>query len=180
MKFLKYSLLVLAGAAAAFAIYVATLPDHLTVARSVVVDAPPSKVFGHVNDLRKWEAWSPWAKRDPNSKSSYAGASSGVGMIFEWDGNDEVGKGSMEIVESRPFEHIGLNLTFERPFPGSNAVSFDFAPVERGTRVTWKLDAPQPFMERAILTLMGLDMDEMIGGDYEAGLASLKRVAEAE
>lgn len=177
---LKNILIVALLAVAGFAIYVATLPEDFAVERSAVIDAPADQVFPHVNDLKKWDDWSPWAKKDPNSKTAYEGADAGEGAVFKWDGNDEVGKGQMTIVESRPPERIGIKLEFERPFPGSSDVGFDFEPEGDGTKVTWSLSGKQDFVERAIMLAMGMQMDAMIGKEYEIGLANLKKIVESE
>lgn len=179
---LRAVLLVILAVIGAFLAYVATLSPTLEVERHTAIDAPPEAVFAHIADLRQWEAWSPWAKRDPNAKTSYSGPASGVGAIYEWDGNDEVGKGQLEITQSRAPEYIALRLTFIEPFPGESHVEFHFTPAAaaNGTDVRWTLNSTQPFLERAITTLMGLDIAAMIGADYETGLASLKRVVEAQ
>lgn len=177
---LKKIVLVLFAVIAAFAAYVAILPSEFSVSRSTTIAAPPLEVFRHVNDLRKWDAWSPWAKRDPNAKSEFEGPEAGKGAVFKWDGNEDVGQGQMTIQQSNPPQEIEIRLDFERPFPGTSYAGFEFEPAGNGTEVTWSLSGEQSYIERAFCTLMGLDMDEMIGRDYEEGLASLKRVVEAE
>ncbi|MBU1210834.1 MAG: SRPBCC family protein [Alphaproteobacteria bacterium] len=176
---LKKILLTLVLLIGIFAVYIAVLPAEFSVARSTVIAAPPEAVFQHVNDLKKWDAWSPWAKRDPDAKAEFEGPESGKGAIFKWDGNDEVGKGQMSIEESIPPREIEIKLAFVEPFPGTSDVGFAFEPAGNGTTVTWTIAGEQGFVERAICTLMGLDMDRMIGKDYEEGLANLKRVVEA-
>ncbi|KUO54898.1 MAG: polyketide cyclase [Alphaproteobacteria bacterium BRH_c36] len=175
---LKKILLTLASLIGVFAVYIAVLPSEFSVARSTVIAAPPAAVFEYVNDLQKWDAWSPWAKRDPNSKATFEGPETGRGAIFKWDGNAEVGKGKMRIEESIPPREIEIKLDFERPFEDTADVGFEFEPVEDGTRVTWSIAGEQDYIERVFCTLMGLDMDQMIGNDYEEGLANLKRVVE--
>ena len=167
-------------AIAGFAIYVASLPAQFSVERSAVIAASAEAIYPQVNSFRKWNDWSPWAKRDPNAKETYSGPETGEGAKFAWDGNDEVGKGSMTIVEARRPEHIAMKLEFERPFPGTSDVTFDFVPQgPSDTKVTWKLSGDQGFMERAILLVMGMDMDVMIGKEYDTGLANLKRLVES-
>lgn len=177
---IKRLLVILIAAILAFAAYVALQPGHYSVDRSTTIAAPPEAVFTHVNNFKKWDDWSPWANRDPNSKTAYEGPQEGPGAIFKWDGNEEVGKGQMAIVESTPAERIVIKLKFERPFPGSSDVGFAFQPEGDGTKVTWSLAGEQGFVERAMMLIMGLDMDEMIGQEYENGLASLKRIVESE
>jgi uncharacterized protein YndB with AHSA1/START domain len=177
---IKRLFVILIAAILAFAVYVALLPGQYSVDRSATIAAPPEAVFTHVNNFKKWDDWSPWAKRDPNSKTAYEGPQEGPGAIFKWDGNEEVGKGQMTIIESTPAERIAIKLEFERPFPGSSNVGFAFKPEGEGTKVTWSLAGEQGFVERAMMLVMGLDMDEMIGKEYETGLASLKRIVESE
>lgn len=172
--------LLLVVAVAAFLGYVAMLPSAYRVERTAIIDAPPATVFQHVNDLSKWESWSPWAKRDPNAKNSFEGPKDGKGAIFKWAGNDEVGEGQMTIVDSKPADSIAIKLDFVKPFAGTSDVGFKFQPEGSGTKVAWSLAGEQGFFERAICTLMGIDMDSMIGADYEAGLKSLKAVAEGK
>jgi hypothetical protein len=176
---LKSVLLVVSVAMAALLVWVGMQPAEFRVERSALMNAAPTAVYEHVNDLRKWEAWSPWAKRDPNAKSAFEGPPSGPGAIMRWDGNDEVGKGAMAITEAVPGEAINIRLDFVRPFEGTSTSGFSFRPEGAGTRVTWTLSGTQGYMERLICTVLMLDMDEMIGNDYEAGLAALKSVAEA-
>ncbi len=109
-------LLALAFIAIIFFIVIAGRPDEFIVSRSTKISAPQEKVFPHVNDLHKWQAWSPWAKLDPNAKNSFAGTVSGTGAAMSWDGNKKIGAGKMTIIESKPSELIRFKLEFIRPF----------------------------------------------------------------
>lgn len=164
--------------AAAFAAYVATLPSGLLVARNITIAAPPAAVFGHVNDFRKWEHWSPWAKLDPDAKATFEGPAEGQGAVFRWSGNDDVGEGKMTITESTPAENIKLKLEFTRPFEDSGDVEFTFDPDGDTTIVTWILTGEKGFAEKLVGVFM--NMEEMIGADYEKGLANLKSVVEGK
>ena len=174
-KFVLLALVIIIGA---FAIFVAMQPSDFRVTRSETIAAPPADVFPHVNDLHKWEAWSPWAKRDPDAKNTYAGAEAGEGAVFEWDGNDDIGAGRMTIAESRPAEYIKIDLDFLRPFEASNTSEFTFEPQGDQTVVTWSVYGPQGFIEKAVGLF--IDFDEMLGNDFEAGLASMKSVVEGQ
>lgn len=176
---LKKILLALVVLVGGFAVYVATLPPTYSLARSTVIAAPADAVFGHINDLRKWDAWSPWAKKDPNAKVTFSGPPAGKGAVFQWAGNSDVGEGSMTVVDSKPSEAVAIRLAFVKPFPGESDVAFALKPEGTGTRVTWTLSGQQSFVERAFCTLMG-GMERIIGPDYEKGLASLKAVAEGK
>ena len=162
----------------AFSIVAALQPSTLRVSRTAAIAAPPAEVFAHVNNLRKWQAWSPYDKRDPNLQRTYEGPEEGAGASYVWNGNSEVGEGRSTIVESRPDELIEFKLEFVRPFAGTNKATFSFQPQGDQTAVTWALDCKCGFCAKA----MGLfiSMDKMIGGDFETGLANLKSVVEAQ
>ncbi|MBS7690605.1 SRPBCC family protein [Pseudomonas lalucatii] len=158
-------------------VLVARQPDSFRVERSLSMAAPPEAVFAQVDDLRNWQRWSPWAKRDPAMQQSYEGPHAGVGAIYRWAGNKKVGAGSMSIIESLPSQAIRIRLEFLKPFQASNEAQFLFVPEGEGTRVTWSMSGSNNFMAKAMHLVM--DMDKMVGGDFEQGLAQLKAVAEA-
>ncbi len=160
-----------------FVIVVATRPADFTITRSAIIAATPETVFAQVNDLHKWDAWSPWAKLDPAMKQIHEGAPAGVGAIYSWDGNKEVGAGRMTINESRTNEAIRIKLEFLKPFAAVNDTEFTFKPEGNQTTVTWTMTGKNNFMSKAFCMFM--NMDRMVGGDFEKGLASLKTVAEA-
>jgi hypothetical protein len=146
-------------------------PNRFVVTRSAVVDAPPEEVFSHINELRNWEAWSPWAKLDPAARNSYEGPAAGAGAAFEWSGDKKVGAGRMTIIDSRPFESVDIKLDMRKPFAASNDVSFRLAPEGERTRVTWTMSGPNTLLSKA----MGLvvNCDKICGDQFEAGLANL-------
>jgi hypothetical protein len=111
-----------------FLIVVAMQPNEYRIERSATMDAPPAAVFEQVNDLHKWDAWSPWAKLDPNAKNTFEGAESGEGAIFKWAGDANVGEGKMTIVESKPNELIDIQLDFIKPFESTGNSEFVFKP----------------------------------------------------
>jgi uncharacterized protein YndB with AHSA1/START domain len=151
-------------------------PDVFQVVRTTTIDAPPEKVFGYLNDFRQWRAWSPWENLDPNLQRTYSGADSGVGAKYAWEGNKNVGAGSMEIVESNSPSKISLKLDFSRPFEAHNMTDFTFEPVGNGTKLTWDMHGPNQCMGKVMSVFM--DMDKMVGKDFETGLANLKAAAE--
>ncbi len=162
---------------ATFAILVALQPGEFRIVRSATIDAAPSDVFAQVNDFHGWDAWSPWAKLDPAAKNTFEGPSAGKGAIFKWSGNDQVGEGQMTLLESRPNELIRIKLDFIRPFPSTCDVEFTFKPAGQQTGVTWTMAGAKDYMSKAFCMFM--NMDKMIGGDFERGLAQMKAVAEA-
>lgn len=168
--------LIVVGALVAVLLFAATRPDSFRVERSITVQAPPDKVFALINDFRRWPEWSPWEKLDPQMKRTFGGAASGPGAVYAWEGNDEVGAGRMEILEAQPGAKVSIKLDFLRPFEGHNTADFTLQAAGTATGVRWAMHGPSPFVTK----LMGVfvDMDRMIGKDFEAGLAQLKAVAE--
>jgi hypothetical protein len=174
---LKKILLGLVAALAVFAIIVALQPSHFEVVRSVSIAAPAPVAFAHVNDLHEWDKWSPWAKLDPAMKVSHAGAPMGTGAVYSWAGNSDVGEGRMTITESRPHELVRIKLEFIKPFSATNTTEFTFKPEGNQTAVRWSMAGENNFVSKAMCLFM--NMDKMVGGDFEKGLAALKSVSEA-
>jgi hypothetical protein len=158
-------------------VVVALRPDEFRVTRSAAISAPPGAVFEQVNDLHKWEEWSPWAKLDPAAKTAYEGPTAGVGASFAWSGNNKIGQGRMTITESKPDQLVKFNLEFLRPFKATHTAEFTFQSQGGQTVVTWTMLGKNNFMSKA----MGLFMncDKMVGGQFEQGLAKMKSIAEA-
>lgn len=159
-----------------FIVVIAGRPDEFNVMRSVKITAPPEKVFSHVNELKKWDAWSPWAKIDPNCKMTYIGPCSGVDASYSWAGNKKVGEGKLTITESQPSSLIRLRLEFLKPFKATNTAEFKFTPEGGQTLATWSMIGKNNFFFKVFGLFM--DCDTMVGKDFEKGLASLKAVAE--
>ena len=161
---------------AAILLYAASQPDNFRVERTIVIKAPPEKVFAQINGFHQWEAWSPWEKIDPAVKRTYSGADTGKGAAYAWQGNKDVGQGRMEIVESTPPSNILIKIDFMEPFEGHDTVQFTLTPQDGGTKVTQAMYGPSPFLAK----VMGLffSVDKMVGQKYEEGLASLKAIAE--
>ena len=173
---LKKVLIVLVVIIAALAVIIAMQPADFRVSRSMTIAAPAATVFEQVNDFHKWDGWSPWAKLDPNMKQSHDGAPAGVGASYSWSGNDQVGEGRMTLTESRPSEMIRIKLEFLKPFAATNTAEFSFKPDGNQTTVTWSMFGTNNFMAKAFGLFM--NMDQLVGGDFEKGLAQLKAVAE--
>jgi uncharacterized protein YndB with AHSA1/START domain len=174
---IKGILIALGVIVVAFVIVVAVRPAEYRVVRSATVSAPPALVFEQVNDLHKFQAWSPWAKLDPTAKTTFEGPASGTGAVFAWAGNSKVGEGRMTIVESRPDEAIRMTLDFVKPFAGTSTAAFSFKPAGDHTMVRWSMEGRHNFVGKAIGLFM--NMDKMIGGMFEQGLANLNAVAQA-
>jgi len=174
---MKIALIIAAVVIIGLAIVIATRPAQFRVTRSATMSAPPQRVFEHVNDLHKWDAWSPWAKLDPNAKNAFSGAESGAGATMSWAGNSKVGEGTMTITESVPSERIRMRLEFLRPMKAVNDTEFTFTPEADSTRVTWTMSGTNNFVGKAFSLFV--DCDKMIGGDFEKGLATMKSLVEA-
>ena len=160
-----------------FIIIVALRPSDFRITRSATIFAPARVVFAQVNDFHHWNAWSPWAKIDPQLKQTYEGASSGTGATYRWVGNKQVGEGGMTITESRPHDLIRIRLEFLKPFKATNTAEFTFEPKGNQTDVTWSMSGKKDFMFKAVGLFM--NMDKMVGGQFEQGLAQMKSVSEA-
>lgn len=157
---------------------IATRPASYTVQRTATLKASPDVAFALVNDFRRWGEWSPWDKLDPNQKRTFEGADMGTGAHYGWSGNDQVGEGRMTIEESKANELVRIKLEFLKPFASTNATSFLFSPAADGVSVTWKMEGHNDFMGKAMSLFV--DMDGMLGKDFEAGLANMGKAAEAE
>jgi uncharacterized protein YndB with AHSA1/START domain len=169
-------LLALAVILVLLAIVVALRPAAFRVVRSATISAPPAVVFAHVNDLHKWQTWSPWAKQDPAAKTIFEGPRAGTGAAMAWAG-DKVGEGRMTITESRASELVRFKLDFLKPFKATNTAEFTFTPEADQTVVTWSMSGKNNFMSKAVSLFM--NCDKMIGGDFEKGLTDLKLMSES-
>lgn len=166
----------LVGAIAAFLIIAARQPDDFRYSRSATINAPAEVVFPLVNNLKKFNEWNPWAKLDPNAKNSFEGEEEGVGAKMSWEGNFEVGKGSMTTTEARPDEFIQFKMDFEKPMKATDTAEFTFKQEDDKTLVTWSIYGKRNFMAKA----MGLvfNCEKMVGKQFDTGLANLKAMAE--
>ena len=167
---------VLAIAIAIVLILAVAKPDTFSVQRAAQVKAPPEKIFSLINDFHQWGAWSPWEKKDPAMKRSFSGTERGKGAVYGWEGNKNVGSGRMEILETAVPAKIVIKLDFFKPFEGHNTAEFTMLPQGDATNITWLMRGPAPFMSRVMQVFMNLD--NMIGKDFEVGLANLKRLTE--
>lgn len=164
-----------AGISAAL-LYASTKPDTFRVERSISIKAPADKIFAQINDFRRFNAWSPYEKKDPNMQRTYSETTHGKGAVYAWHGNKEIGKGRMEILESSAPGKVMIQLDFEEPFEAHNLVEFTMTPKGDTTDVTWAMHGPNPFFGKVMHLFF--DMDGMVGKDFEAGLATLKAIAE--
>ena len=167
---------VLAIVIAAVLVLAATKPDTFRVERAAMLSAPADKIYPLIADFHQWLSWSPWEGCDPQLKRTYSGAERGKGAVYAWDGNKNVGSGRMEILEASSPSKIVIKLDFLKPFEAHNVAEFTMLPQGGATNVIWVMHGPAPFMSKVMQVFM--NMDRMIGEDFEAGLANLKVASE--
>ena len=173
---MKRIFLVLAAVVAIFAAFVATRPSEYKVERSLVINAPASDIFPRVVAFRKWTTWSPWAHLDPSMAVEYSGPKGGVGSVYSWKGNDKVGEGRMTMTAALKDQLIEIRLEFIKPWAQTSQTSFTFQPEGPGTKVTWSMTGERDFVGKLFGLFM--DMDKMVGPDFEKGLLALKEKAD--
>jgi hypothetical protein len=173
---LKLTLLVIALVVGGVLVLAATRPDQFRVQRTAIVQAPADKIYPLISDLRQFNTWNPYEKKDPNIVGAYSGPASGAGAAYAFTGNKDVGKGAIKITSATP-EVVRMDLVMLEPFKADNRVEFRIEPAGPATKVTWALEGRAPFFAKVIHLF--LDMDSMVGKDFEAGLAGLKKLAEA-
>ena len=170
------ALIIIAIVIIAFLVIASMRPSTFSLQRSINVNATPEKIFPHLNDFKNWGVWSPWEKMDPDLKRSFSGSASGKGAHYSWIGNKKVGEGNMEITRSVPSSNIELNLNFLKPFKASNVTEFKITPNGNMTNVNWEMRGPLNLFMK--IMHMFMNMDKMVGKDFEAGLANLKSIVE--
>jgi hypothetical protein len=173
---LKKVLVGVGGALALLFVVISLQPATFHIERSITMAAPPEAAFAQVNDFHAWRVWSPWEKLDPSLQRSFEGAAAGLGAKYAWSGNKQVGQGRMTIEKSEPSQ-IRIKLEFLKPFAATNTATFSFVETAEGNKTTWAMDGTNNFVSKAFHLVM--DMDKMIGPDFERGLAAMKTAAEA-
>lgn len=169
--------LLVVGLAAGLAIFISSRPDTFVVQRSVTIKSPPAPIYPLIADFHKWTTWSPYEKMDPRMERKYEGNESGTGAKYVWDGNEKAGAGTMQITEATPPSKVVIKLDFSKPFEGHNIAEFKLEPHgDDETTVTWSMSGPSPAMMKIVGMFM--NMDQMIGSDFEVGLDNLKSAVE--
>jgi uncharacterized protein YndB with AHSA1/START domain len=168
--------IVLAVAAAIVLVLAAAKPGTFSVQRAISVRAPAERIFPLINDFHQWKSWSPYENKDPAMKRTFGGAVSGKGAVYGWEGNKNVGSGRMEILDAAQPSKIVIKLDFISPFEGHNTAEFTMLPQGEATVVTWLMHGPAPLMHKVMQVFMNLD--HMIGKDFEVGLVNLKNITE--
>lgn len=174
-------IILIVAALLTFLLVVVSKPNNFRMQRSLTINAPAETIYAHIADFHKWQAWSPWEQLDPDLKRTYSGAPSGIGAVYDWEGSPskggaKAGQGRMTIREATPAHRLLINLDFIKPFPATNSAEFLLQPSGEATVVTWAMFGPSPFMSKLMGTLM--NMDDLIGKDFERGLNTLKGLSE--
>lgn len=173
---LKKLLLGLLAIIIVFLVIAALQPADFRISRTATIAAPPAAVFEQINNFQRWNAWSPWARLDPNAKNTFDGPPAGVGAGFAWAGNNKVGEGKMTITDSQPSERVVMRLEFTKPFVATNTAEFALKAEGNQATVTWSMAGTNNFMSKCFSLIM--NMDKMVGGQFEQGFANMKAIVE--
>lgn len=176
LKYLLIAILVLAALVVVLLVYASTKPNWVRYERSILIEAAPEKIYPLIEDLHAWRAWSPYENLDPDMKRTYSGAEKGEGAVYAWAGNSNAGSGQMEIIETDEPSKVVIALSFTAPMKAENTAIFTLVPEAGATRVTWALEGEADLFVKTIGVF--LNMEKMVGSQFEEGLAKLKAVAE--
>ena len=176
LKTALYIVLGLAVVLAGLVAYAATRPDTFRIARSVRIAAPPEAIFPLINDLRKFATWSPYDRKDPDMTRTFSGPDAGTGQRYDWDGDANVGKGWLVIAGASAPSRVDIDLNMLKPMKARNRVTFTVTPEGAASTVTWAMGGRSSLAAKVVH--LCFDMDRMVGGDFDAGLASLKAMVE--
>ena len=156
--------------------YAASRPNAFRVERSRVIKATPERIYALLEDFHRWTEWSPWEKLDPAMQRTFSGPERGVGAGYHWVGNKQVGEGHMEITGASAPSDLTIKLDFLKPWEAHNTTRFALRPEDGGTHLSWTMEGSSPFMFKVMGVFM--NMDNLIGKDFEKGLANLAAALE--
>ena len=170
-------LYILLGIAVGLGILVAVLsqlaPKETRVSRSILVNLSQEEAFDHLKSLKKSLEWSPWAERDPNQTVTFKGTDGEVGSSYHWSGNKQVGEGEQEVTNLVAPSRVDTHLRFIKPFKSESKAHFAILPHESGqTEITWGFHSHNTFPGKIFMLFM--NMDKVLGGDFEKGLSQFK------
>lgn len=171
------ALSVIAVMIVAVLVIAANKPAEFRVERSREIAAPPERILAVIEDFRQWMQWSPYEKKDPNSKRTYSGAEKGRGAVYAWNGNRDIGAGRMEILEMTA-QLVRIKLEFFKPMHATSTAEFTLAPAGNGTRVTWAMIGNMNFVCKVISVFV--DTDKMCGPDFARGLEAMEAAVTGE
>jgi hypothetical protein len=175
--FITLAVVIVLGIATLLA-YAATRPDTFRFERSITIAASPDKIHPLINDITRFNSWNPYNKKDPAMKSSYRGPQAGPGAAYDFEGNGNVGAGTIQIIEPSGPNTVSMKLDMRAPMEGHNLIDFTLQPQGTATQVTWAMHGPSPFIAKVMHVVF--NMDKMLGKDFDAGLAELKMLAERD
>ncbi len=160
-------------------VYAAFQPDTFLISRSVTINAAPERIYPYLDDFHKGELWTPYEKKDPSMKRTFSEAGSGKGAIYEFDGDrKKVGSGRLEIIDAVPPSRVVLTLDMREPMKGRNIVEYTLEPQGGGTKVTWSMRGTNNYLGKLVCTF--INVDKMVGKDFETGLVNLKALVEKQ
>lgn len=179
MKVLKIISIIILGLIAIEVIAGLLAPKKCHVERTVVINAPRALVFTHVNYWKNWQDWSPWAERDSTMLATVEGPDGQKESICKWVGDPKL-TGSGEMISTGVIENKELkyHLHFSEHIESESEGYVKLADVDDGIQVTWAFYGETPFPRNVMMLL--IDMDGMVGPDFERGLALLKDIVEKE
>lgn len=157
------------------AVAIARRPSAFRVERSVTIAAPASVVFSHLADFRQWTARSPYEKLDPAARKTYSGPATGPGSVFHYVGK-KLGEGRMTVLDEEPNRRLAIQAEFIKPFHATNRIDFTLSPAANGVTVTWAMSGNNNSVFKAITAVV--NMDQVLGKEFETGLTDLKCVTE--
>jgi uncharacterized protein YndB with AHSA1/START domain len=153
-------------------------PSDYHVERSITIDAPREQVYALITDFERYGEWSPWEKLDPAMKKNVSGKPGEVGTRYAWEGNDQAGQGTMTVTAAQPPDRVDLTIEFIKPFQAQNQVSWRLAPEGESTQMTWSMDGKNEGLVPKLFAML-MNMENMLGNDFDEGLENLKGVCEA-
>lgn len=171
-------LIAVAAVLAGFLLVAALKPADYLIQREIVIQAKPEAIFPYLVSMKKADQWMPWKEGDPQVVTSYSGPEEGVGAISSWESPGQMGTGQAEVVGVTPNQLVKTKITYTKPMVMSQDSEFSLAPDAGGTRVAWRVTGQQPFIPRLICTLMFMNLDKFVGGEFEKGLGKLKLILE--
>ena len=176
MSLLWIVVIAVVAVVAALLALAATRPATFRIHRAAVIQAPPERIYPFISDFHNWVYWSPYEKLDPTMRKSYTGSANGQGAVYEWEGNSKAGQGRMEITDTSAPSRVIIKLDFLKPFEGHNISEFSLDGKDNSTQVTWAMHGPNSYMAKAMSIF--ISMDQLLGKEFENGLANLKAAAE--
>jgi uncharacterized protein YndB with AHSA1/START domain len=161
---------------AAVLVFAATKPSTFHIAKSVIVQAPPEKVYALIADFHNWPQWAPQDREDATMQRTYSGAANGPGAVSDWTSKGSAGAGRMTITAATPPSRVDVAVDWKRPFQLRNTHQFTLTPVASGTQVTWTAEGTNLYVMKVMEVFVGVN--GLMGKHFQTGLGNLKKTAE--